>query len=405
MVRLISLLNLLLFILPYAGGAQDTLPAFNVYWDGGINIDSKNGNFTTEIGGLIQFHSSFFSQDKQITNLFGDINDRTELRRIRLYNKGTFYNSVKYKLQIDFAGEDTELKDGYISLVNLPVAGNIRVGHFKEPFSLDMMTSTTDVTFLERSPVTAFKKQRNNGLILFNTARTERATWAFGVFQNTDDFGTSAQEDKYNVTGRVTGVPYLEEDKNRLLHLGVAYSYRNPSQKEFEAAAQPESNLAPDFVKTGIENTDSNHLIGTEVALVWDSFSFQSEYIASIANTTQSNFLFSGYYIESTYFLTGEHKNYSTKSATFKSITPETNYDPAGDGEGAWEVAFRYSNLDLNDETVRGGILNDYSLGLNWYLNPATLFSFNYTWARLQRPEIDGKGNAHILQTKFQVAF
>ena len=42
-------------------------------------------------------------------------------------------------------------------------------------------------------------------------------------------------------------------------------------------------------------------------------------------------------------------------------------------GWGAWEIAARYSYIDLNDgaglNRIQGGILNGFSLALNWYAN------------------------------------
>ena len=39
----------------------------------------------------------------------------------------------------------------------------------------------------------------------------------------------------------------------------------------------------------------------------------------------------------------------------------------------------RYNYLNLNDKGLNGGILNDYTLGLNWFLNPNMKVQFNYS--------------------------
>ena len=40
---------------------------------------------------------------------------------------------------------------------------------------------------------------------------------------------------------------------------------------------------------------------------------------------------------------------------------------------GAWQVGARFSYLDINDKGIRGGQVCDWTLGLNWFLNPNML--------------------------------
>ncbi|EKD77985.1 MAG: phosphate-selective porin O and P [uncultured bacterium] len=45
---------------------------------------------------------------------------------------------------------------------------------------------------------------------------------------------------------------------------------------------------------------------------------------------------------------------------------------------GAWEVALRYSGIDLNDHDIHGGKENDAAIALNWYPFSAIKFGVNY---------------------------
>ena len=74
----------------------------------------------------------------------------TEFRRVRLYSSGEMYGAVKYKLQLDFSEGKISFKDVWIELNKLPLNGNIRVGHFKEPLRLEALTSSKYITFMER---------------------------------------------------------------------------------------------------------------------------------------------------------------------------------------------------------------------------------------------------------------
>lgn len=383
--------------------AQDKDTGFDAYWEKGYHLDSKDGNFKLKFGGRIQYDKAFFFQDDAIETEFGAFENASEFRRVRFANEGTIYKFIFYKLEFDFASGHADVTDAFITLTDLPAIGNIRIGHQKEPFSLDMMNSSNDMTFMERAPVTNFKKQRNSGLLVFNTAFEQRATWAIGAYHNSDDTGQSLPDDRYNITGRITGLPYYNKEENKLLHLGLAYSNRNPSGRVYNIRSRPDSNLAPLYVDTEIiENVTENHTLGTELALIWDSFALQGEYIASGVKDDVNTYNFSGYYGEASYFITGEHKNYATKDAWFKRITPNNNFNPTSEdkGWGAFEAAVRYSSLDLNDETVKGGEINSIAAALNWHLNPATRFSVNYVHAMVK-----SIGDTDLVQFRFQVAF
>ena len=74
----------------------------------------------------------------------------SEFRRVRFYSSGEMYGTVKYKLQLDFSGGKISFKDVWMELNKLPIQGNLRVGHFKEPLRLEALTSSKYITFMER---------------------------------------------------------------------------------------------------------------------------------------------------------------------------------------------------------------------------------------------------------------
>ena len=138
-------------------------------------------------------------------------------------------------------------------------------------------------------------------------------------------------------------------------------------------------------------------LVGTEAALVAGPFSLQGEYMTAMTNTDDgTDPMFSGFYAMASYFLTGENRTY--KGGLFGRVKPKKNFGAGG--PGAWELAARYSHLDIADEAVEGGELDDITLGVNWYLNPNTRFMFNYVHAGL-----DTVGQSDTFQTRAQVDF
>jgi phosphate-selective porin OprO/OprP len=97
--------------------------------------------------------------------------------------------------------------------------------------------------------------------------------------------------------------------------------------------------------------------------------------------------------------LTGEHRKYKPSAGAFSRVKPKKNYGFGG-GPGAWEVAVRYSALDLNDSGVTGGTLSDISAGLNWYLNPNMKIMWNYVHA-----EVGSVGQADMALMRLQIDF
>jgi phosphate-selective porin OprO/OprP len=107
--------------------------------------------------------------------------------------------------------------------------------------------------------------------------------------------------------------------------------------------------------------------------------------------------------LQASYFLTGEHRPYKQSNGTFGNVKPKENYTNEG-GTGAWELAARYSHLNLNDHNVFGGRLNDVTLGVNWYLNPSLRMAWNYVWADASSRHRDA-GEVNIFQWRVQLAF
>ena len=62
----------------------------------------------------------------------------------------------------------------------------------------------------------------------------------------------------------------------------------------------------------------------------------------------------------------------------------------------------RYSTLDLTDEGIAGGEVTDYSLAINWYLNPATRMMLNFV--RADRTDVDN-ATANYFLARFAIDF
>jgi len=389
-------------------------------WKDGLEFQSADKKtFKGKIGGRLHLDVASFSQDDDSETQVGDIPAGAEFRRARLSVEGEIGVALPtfFKVEVDFAGGIPDggtvaFKDVFLGLRAIPGPGNFQAGHFKEPSSLEGLTSSRYLTFMERSAaVEAFWPERNLGAMFYNTALEERLVWAAGGFTEVDDNNPNSLvlDSNWRAVGRVAGQPWWDEESKgrKFVHLGISGSYYEPRDGAHRFRSRPEAHLAPRFVDTGSIPADHSVLVGTEAALVYGPFSVQGEYFrnwVSATTTTGDSPSFDGYYLFGSWFITGESRAYRRATGAFDRLRPTNNFGLGEhSGAGAWELALRYSRVNLNDEGISGGRVHDYTAGVNWYLNPNMKIQFNYTLANL---ESDGlEGNTHIFQTRFATDF
>ncbi|MDQ6957724.1 MAG: OprO/OprP family phosphate-selective porin [Mariprofundaceae bacterium] len=370
-----------------AGGTSlvDLLEAKGVLTQGeakAAKAEAKAHQSKLKIGGRIQADAAFYKDDPGL-----DMGDGAEFRRARLFVKGKV-GDFHYKAQYDFAGNGTKIKDLYIKYTGLPV--HIKVGNFKEPFSLEELTSSKYITFMERAMPNTFAPSRHIGAALSGHGDSWSA--AAGVFTNGASGTTSGVDSQFDATGRLTFAPIHE--KTRVLHLGAGINYSLPSStRTLRFRERPESHVTHKrLVGTGdILNVDSVLKYDLEAAAVFGPASIQGEYSrtdVSFQNGIANEPSFSGYYIFGSWFLTGESRPYSVKKGSFGRVHPNHNFQLGADGWGAWEVAARFSQLDLEDTGFPGGKEQNITVGLNWYPHPHLRWMFNWVHASVDRSPI-----------------
>ena len=374
------------------------------------------------------------------TARLGNQTDGDELRRLRIQLDGTIYSNMFYKMEFDVAHknngatatsptDDVQIRSSYIGTTALQPFANVQVGHFDEPFNLETLTSDNFITFMERAPTFALSPEYQTGIQFSNAVCDQRVTWAIGEFRTENGSSGSGSDDQsftqadsgYNTTARVTGLPWYQDEKTGdtygLLHIGASASQRYPTKATaLTFAYVPEMHLASKFVNTGaIAGVREYQLYNEETAFVYGPFSAQAEATqADVTRTTGAlkDLQFNAAYAYVSYFLTGEHRAYSKANGWFDRVHPKQNFGKQKDGSrgwGAWEVAARYSYIDLTDHDIFGGRMADVTVGVNWYLNPNMRIMLNYVRSQLLDCNVTGStktdkgGDEDILGIRFQV--
>jgi phosphate-selective porin OprO/OprP len=238
--------------------------------------------------------------------------------------------------------------------------------------------------------------------MLFNSAAEDRIHWAVGDFWDASAGGTGSDPIQHNFTARLAGAPVFDKKEKTLLHVGASFQMRSPDSETDRFRVRPETPFTPRTQDTGTLSVDSEDILGLEFAVARGPISLQAEwYKASIeghpdvVGAPSPNF--KGYYVGASWFVTGEHRPY--KGGKFDRVKPESNFKGKS-GTGALELAARYSALDLEDDTVMGGVGHDTTFGVNWYLNPNARVMLDYVLYTLHHV-----GDVNSVVVRFQVDF
>lgn len=369
-----------------------------------------------KLTGFFQADTAFFNQDAANVASLGNIQDQTGFRRARLAAVGDVSEDVSYMLEMDFAFPGRpSFMDVWLDVHNVPVLGNIRVGQWRQPFGMDNLTSVRELTFLERPLSFAFTPFRQVGVGFYNYNEAKTVSWFGSVYRfPTDVWGDGFGDKGYGGSARLTNLVYEADDGCRLLHIGGEYTLTHPSSGTIQYRAQPEfggaftgasgnSFSVPFYVNTGVLSAPNSNLFNAEIAGVWGSFHFQSEATyAAVQQNGGPTVTFPTVYAQAAYILTGEVRPYNKNNAVLGRIKPNC---PTGKGGiGAWEVATRFSYMDLNASNVSGGRINNSTIGLNWYLNNFTKFQFDYIHSSLN-DNVVGHSDSNIAMVRAQLDF
>ncbi|GIX04224.1 MAG: porin [Planctomycetaceae bacterium] len=372
--------------------------------------------------GQLQLDTYFIDQDEINKMTYGDAKNGMAFRRARFGMFGE-HGPTQYRLEFDFAqsGRPTFL-DVWGAYTGLPGIDSIKFGHFFEPFSMERQTSNRFQTFMERSSMDqAFSPVRNSGVAIQKVFEDEAGTFNTGIFRSDSDvFGDDTGDNfEWAWTSRLTWLPWYDDTTgDDYLHLGTGYSLRGANAEQARFRAQPESREGttipniPFFVDTGAIPSSYYQMLNGELAWCRGPFLLHGEWTLTVVDRIdRPAVLLHGGFVNFSYLLTGEHRPYRKQAATFDRVIPlrdalkkSASARDVEWGPGAWEIAFRWSYLDLSDDTVLGGELTDLTFGLNWYLTPYTRMTTNYVHAIADHP-VTGRSHANIFGIRWGYEF
>ena len=403
-------------------------------------LATADKSFTANIRAIVMFDAGAYLQKDHlpstITGTASHLNNGTNFRRARFGIDGKLFKDFDYALIYEFGGSGAE-DAGHIQEAWAQYNGlkplRIRIGAFEPNIGLSAATSTSQMPFMERPSSAEIARGvaagdsrsaiqvASNGI--FGEGDSGIATRWFvsgavtgntvSTVNSTGGFATQPFGEQEAIIGRVALAPF--DSTNWQAHFGfnAQYVFR-PNDATGGTAANPRYPVqlrdrpelridATRLVDTGAIDARHVTVYGGEAGLTVRNFLVEGEYFKYKIDRRQATATanlgdpdFDGWYVQGVYVITGEPRPYNPAEARFDAPKMAYNFNPAAGTWGAWEIGARYSDINLNWNDgvfgratpaggIRGGEQKIYTVGLNWYLNPAIRLMLDYSHVEVDR--------------------
>lgn len=403
------------------------------------SIQSADGRFSLNLHAVMQFDAADYAQATPgpVTSDFRrgaaatdtaharDLSSGTTFRRGRLGVDGRAFGDWDYELMVEFGGAGEEdaghLYDAWIQYSGLKPF-HVKIGAFPPSIGLEDQGSTNGMLFLER-PASADIAR----IVAGGDSREAAQIWANGDWWFASGAVTGRQvgvinaqgpgvsqpfDSQLGFVGRLGFTPWRSDDG--LIEVGLHGAYvARPADiggpdaaagvARYTVALQERPELRVDgtrLISTGAIDAQHASTAGLEAAAQYGGVFLQGEYerfrVERRNGLALSDPQFTGYYVEAAYSPTGDRRRFNAASWAFDGPAVAHPFSVADRTWGAWELAARYSDIDLNyhagamgaapaADAVRGGEQKIWAGGVNWYPNGVVRFMLDYQDVRIER--------------------
>jgi phosphate-selective porin OprO/OprP len=404
--------------------------------ESGFGLTSNNGDNTINLTGRVHFDSRMNSSDlTSITDRdTASLGDNFELRRARIGLNGKIFKDINYEIVANAVGSSTNVVDTAWMNYGFNKDAQVRVGRFKQPFSLEELTSSNNIDFMERSYINQMIPGKQLGAMMHGEPQ-KGFTYGASIYQE----GFNPVTMQSNAGGGMAAARFtanfaeLNNMPGKVLHFGLAatggkYQVVPTTSGNTATAASTvtratimafrsenrglanayRAQIGGDTLQAGAYNATADNAAdvtksmgGVEFAAADGPLKFQSEYaLTNLDSTVNGCALSNGtcsssstrtvdakaktMYAEVMYNITGESWADAYKTGAFSGVRPKSNF-VYGSGGGAWQVGLRYSSYNADDTSVAGtssrtqnsSKANTVTLAANWILNPNARIMFN----------------------------
>lgn len=368
-----------------AAAAAPTTPKITIN-DKGFTLASPDAANSLKLRGLVQLDSRVFFNDGG-----GILNNAFVLRRARLITEGVFAKNYSFLLCSEFGGTGAPSVTDASFGVAISPALQLKFGKFKSPVGLEQLQSDSWGFFNERSIVNNLVPNRDLGVQASGDLFGARLNYAVGVFGGVAD-GTSTNnsdfDEEKDVVGRVFASPFNDNAGSVIqgLSFGVSGSYGRQKTTSGRTAGYRTDGQQTFFAYNAAVIADgATWRVSPQLDFRSGSFGLLGEYVVSTVNVrpnatgAKAELQNTGWQIAAGYVLTGENSSYG-------GVVPLTNFNLSAGTWGAFEVAGRFANVEIDDAAFpvfasaasNANEAHSLGIGLNWYLSKAVRFTFDY---------------------------
>lgn len=345
---------------------------------------------TFDLGGRMEVDYSYYDDD------FTHFESDYDVRRFRFGLFTKFNDKFSAYFQTDFS-DSIRTRKGATQAAWLRYRLNKRnefyIGKMEMPFSLESVSNSKYHFFMERSIASALTERYATGLTYIHYGKD----WNMRIGAFGDDHFDLGSSSSYGKAATAKFGKKINAIGGRM-YLGASMQYREPETVQ-KFRTLPESHtFNARLLDTGeLYFVQAIEKYGIEAMWKNNKWTVQSEYIKNKFKREFGSDLNykSGYLIVSRIF--NGKRRFSFRKGEWTS-TKVNKYR-------TWEIAARYSFLDLRADDLNAGFEENYSLGVNYYLSSKNRIMFNYIQAHAKPNSFSVDETLKIYQVRFQFEF
>ena len=356
----------------------------------GFQLVSADGSYQLRFRGVMQFDARYFANNDAGFNTSTFV-----LRRVRPILEGTLGRYIDYRIMPDFGQGQTVLQDLFLDVKFKPGA-KIRAGKFKIPFGLEQLQSESDILFVEKALPTLLVPNRDTGVQVSGDLWKGSLNYAVGVFNGAVDGGNLDIDDNNgkDFASRIFARPFRNGKSAFLQNIGIGVAAtvgnRRGGLTSPGVASYRTSGMATFFryrsdgTLTGTTlGRGTQYRVSPQTYYYAGPFGLMAEYVLSSQDVRLSSNAATlrnqSWQASASYVLTGEN-------ASYYGVVPRAAREAGSGGWGAWEIAGRFSQLNMDGASfplfaspqASARRTREWAAGVNWYVNRNVKFVLNF---------------------------